>query len=105
MEMKRINRILLIGLICMIASPLYAQYEKLGGVYYAYPATATELKEAPRGYEPFYISHYGRHGSRWLPNDKRYKWVCKHFDDTKNLTRTFLNSLHLAHISPPTAAQ
>ena len=87
MEMKRINRILLIGLICMIASPLYAQYEKLGGVYYAYPATATELKEAPQGYEPFYISHYGRHGSRWLPNDKRYKWVCKHFDDTKNLTK------------------
>lgn len=22
--------------------------------------------QAPEGYEPFYISHYGRHGSRWL---------------------------------------
>ena len=45
--------------------------ERLGGVYYAYPVTETTLADAPEGYEPFYISHYGRHGSRWLPNDKR----------------------------------
>lgn len=24
------------------------------------------LTPAPKGYEPFYMSHYGRHGSRWL---------------------------------------
>ena len=68
-------------------TPSYAQYEKLGGVYYAYPVTKTELAEAPAGYEPFYISHYGRHGSRWLPNDKRYQWVVKQFEDKKNLTK------------------
>ena len=28
--------------------------------------TAKALTPAPKGYEPFYMSHYGRHGSRWL---------------------------------------
>ena len=65
----------------------FAQYEKLGGVYYAYPVTQTTLAEAPEGYEAFYISHYGRHGSRWLPNDNRYIWVNQHFEDQKNLTK------------------
>lgn len=30
------------------------------------------LTPAPRGYEPFYMSHYGRHGSRWLLSDGDY---------------------------------
>jgi len=68
-------------------SPLFAQYEKLGGVYYAYPVTQTGLAEAPEGYEPFYISHYGRHGSRWLPDDERYIWVNKQFEDSRRLTK------------------
>ena len=71
--------------------PLHAQYEKMGGVYYAYPVksgdAAPEILSAPEGYEPFYISHYGRHGSRWLTNDDRYIWVNKHFEDQKNLTK------------------
>ena len=75
----------------MIANPVFAQYEKWGGVYYAYPIeTGTDkpqLQSAPAGYEPFYISHYGRHGSRWLTNDARYTWVNEHFADTKNLTK------------------
>ena len=66
---------------------LFTQYEKMGGVYYAYPVTHTELADAPEGYEPFYISHYGRHGSRWLPNDKRYVWVNEKFNDPKRLTK------------------
>ena len=85
--MKRFNRILLIGLLCLATGQMFAQYEKLGGVYYAYPTTATELADAPAGFEPFYISHYGRHGSRWLPNDNRYQWVCNQFNDVSNLTK------------------
>lgn len=38
------------------------------------------------GYTPFYISHYGRHGSRWMPHDDRYTWVNRHFEDVSNLT-------------------
>ena len=30
------------------------------------------LTPAPKGYEPFYMSHYGRHGSRWLIVDGEY---------------------------------
>ncbi len=30
------------------------------------------LTPAPKGYEPFYMSHYGRHGSRWLIVDGDY---------------------------------
>lgn len=40
--------------------------------YYAYPdKNLPELTPAPEGYVPFYINHYGRHGSRWLiaPSD------------------------------------
>ena len=30
------------------------------------------LTPAPKGYEPYYMSHYGRHGSRWLISDGNY---------------------------------
>ena len=33
----------------------------------------TKLTPAPKGYEPFYMSHYGRHGSRWLINEGEYR--------------------------------
>ena len=85
--MNRLKIFLLLGLVCLTAGPIFAQYERLGGVYYAYPVTETTLAAAPEGYEPFYISHYGRHGSRWLPNDERYIWVNKQFEDKNRLTK------------------
>ena len=39
-----------------------------GSNYYAYPYTdapAPALTPAPKGYVPFHMEHYGRHGSRW----------------------------------------
>lgn len=44
-----------------------------GGVYYAYPVPTEALTPAPKGYKPFYISHYGRHGSRYMLNDMDYQ--------------------------------
>ena len=42
--------------------------------YLAYPGPMqTELTPAQEGKKPFYISHYGRHGSRYLINPKEYK--------------------------------
>ena len=38
-----------------------------------YPFQETRLTKAPRGYKPFYISHYARHGSRYYWNDVLYK--------------------------------
>ena len=84
--MRRIIFALFIGL-CVLATAQVKTPEQMGGVYYAYPMNQTILAEAPEGYEPFYISHYGRHGSRWLPNDDRYIWVNKHFEDKNNLTK------------------
>ena len=34
--------------------------------------STTPLTVAPKGYEPFYMSHYGRHGSRWLIGEGDY---------------------------------
>lgn len=45
---------------------------KTGGVYYAYPVSTSQNTPAPKGYKPFYISHYGRHGSRYLISDNDY---------------------------------
>lgn len=77
-------------MILLMACALLAQAQtrqQMGGVYYAYPAPKKPVSvKAPEGYIPFYISHYGRHGSRWLPSDSRYIWVNRHFDDESNLT-------------------
>ena len=77
-------------MILLMACALLAQAQtrqQMGGVYYAYPAPKKPVSvRAPEGYTPFYISHYGRHGSRWLPSDSRYIWVNQHFDDESNLT-------------------
>ena len=45
---------------------------RAGGTYHAYPEAAAGETPAPKGYQPFYVSHYGRHGSRYLTNDERY---------------------------------
>ena len=37
------------------------------------PSSIPAQTKAPRGYRPFYISHYGRHGSRWLISTEYYK--------------------------------
>lgn len=43
-----------------------------GGIYTAYTVTEQHATPAPRGYKPFYISHYGRHGSRYQTAAEKY---------------------------------
>ena len=43
-----------------------------GGIYTAYMVTEHISAPAPRGYKPFYISHYGRHGSRYQTDQAKY---------------------------------
>ena len=52
-----------------------ADLNKAGGVYLAYPTDETKQTPAPKGYKPFYVSHYGRHGSRYLLSDRDYQWI------------------------------
>lgn len=60
--------------------------EKAGGVYFAYPTEqiSKTASERPKGYTPFYISHYGRHGSRYLISDRDYSDIIKRLDDAKS---------------------
>lgn len=85
---RKMKKTLLTCALLMVAHATMAQptWEQLGGVYYAYPQrTGTDFR-VPDGFEPFYISHYGRHGSRWLTSDSRYEWVVSQFADKRNLT-------------------
>lgn len=57
-----------------------ADLNKSGGVYYAYPVTESDDTPVPAGYEPFYISHFSRHGSRYLIADEDLDRVADVFD-------------------------
>ena len=38
--------------------------DRFAGVYHSYEYITTADTPAPKGFKPFYVSHYGRHGSR-----------------------------------------
>lgn len=59
--MKKILALLLTMAISGIAQDRY----QMGSNYYAYPTPKAKYTKAPAGYKPFYLSHYGRHGSRF----------------------------------------
>ena len=45
------------------------------GNYWAYPdQDLPQLTDSPNGYSPFFINHYGRHGSRWLIGSHLYNF-------------------------------
>ncbi len=79
--MNRIALLALCLLCCNIVAAQTAQEELKanrylsGSNYLDYDRQlATEpLTPAPKGYEPFYMSHYGRHGSRWLIGENDYQ--------------------------------
>lgn len=88
--MNKIFKIALVALLLPVAAfaqtakeEIFADLNKAGGVYYAYPVNTVEQTETPKGYEPFYISHYGRHGSRYLIADNDYRWVLQLMRDAK----------------------
>ena len=49
------------------ANPLLA-----ANTYLAYQGPQKQLTPAPKGYEPYYLSHYGRHGSRYMIGKDAY---------------------------------
>lgn len=57
---------------------------RTGGVYYAYPEEVPALTPAPKGYKPVYVSHYGRHGSRYLISDNDYNSVRRLLADARD---------------------
>ena len=55
------------------ADELRADPLKAYGNDYPYLFREEAMTRAPRGYKPFYISHYARHGSRYYWNDTLYR--------------------------------
>lgn len=61
-----------------------ADLNKSGGVYLAYPEVTTRQTPAPKGYTPFYVSHYGRHGSRYLLGDGDFTMTISLLEKAEN---------------------
>jgi hypothetical protein len=52
---------------------LMADIERAGGVHYLYPTNQPAPTSAPKGYKAFYVSHVGRHGSRYALGGSVYE--------------------------------
>ena len=76
--------------------------------YLAYPEPANiRYTKAPAGYKPFYISHYGRHGSRYHHDSDEYKYLYKTLskaDSAGKLTETGKQALAYAKVLATEAA-
>ena len=76
---------------------IFATPAKSGGTLYAYPCNEiTSKTPAPEGYQPFHISYFGRHGSRYLVSDGDYKNILEIFmqaDSSNVLTELGKNVL------------
>ncbi len=62
---------------------------KMAGSVYAYQAPTEPLTPAPKGFKPVYLTHFGRHGSRFLDNASNYDRpynILKEADDAGALT-------------------
>ena len=62
---------------------------KFAGSVYAYEAPTEPLTPAPKGFKPVYLTHFGRHGSRFLDNASNYDRpynILKEADDAGALT-------------------
>ena len=51
------------------------------GTYSLYPTQFKEQTAVPKGYKPFYISHYGRHGSRFIQTNEQFDSVVSVLED------------------------
>ena len=94
------RKLLLIGSALLVAVSLQAQrlgvreevradWNKSSGLDCVYDLSPKASTPAPKGYEPVYISHYGRHGSRYAYTEQAYTIILQMLSDgqkTGNLT-------------------
>ena len=57
----------------------HPEYTLSNSLPYPEPDKSIKYTKAPAGYKPFYISHYGRHGSRYHHSADEYKYVAEAF--------------------------
>ena len=71
-----LSLILGIGLSNAQKQKIYVDSIHAGSQYLAYPVPGEgipQLSDYPKGYVPFHMEHYGRHGSRWRLTAKDYQ--------------------------------
>ena len=81
--MKRLTTIMLAALMTLTMTAQSAREEIMANKYlagsnyldYDHQLSDKALTPAPKGYVPYYMSHYGRHGSRWLISENSYTSV------------------------------
>ena len=72
----------------VVAIVCFAQdRHQMGSNYYAYPTPTAKYTKAPVGYKPFYISHYGRHGSRFHQPADHYHALCNTLAKADSLSK------------------
>lgn len=79
---------------------------RAGCLFHSYEFMEIKDSEAPKGYKPFYVSHYGRHGSRYHTDSSTFIGALQalnHAYSIGNLTdegekmRAYVNEIHQAH--------
>lgn len=81
--MRKLRLTLIVAMLaCTVAAMAQTARQELrenpflaGTNYLAYPGPKKALTPTPKGYEPYYISHYGRHGSRYLIGTSDYDGI------------------------------
>ena len=64
---------------------LLSHIELASSNYCNYPNPTGHLTPPPEGYEPFYITHYGRHGARYITDDDPYKYLVNKLDSAQEM--------------------
>lgn len=81
-----LKRLCLTGAAIFLIGAAYAQnpheeiasdLNKAGGVFYMYSFNTPAATPPPNGYKPFYISHYGRHGARYVAEERTSTYVAR----------------------------
>lgn len=80
---------LLVSILPISAQDMRAKIEQnpnyAGSNLLSYIHKPTPQTPAPKGYKPFYISTYGRHGSRWHTRPHYYERAIRFFEDAAKM--------------------
>ena len=63
-----------------VREEVLSDWNKSSGLDCVYDLSPKASTPAPKGYEAVYISHYGRHGSRYMTSDKHYRRLRQQLD-------------------------
>lgn len=89
------NKIIIVVISLLVVTTISAQTTKkeifndiyrTGSNYFAYPGPRQQkMTPAPKGYEPFYIFHYARHGSRYMSSNQYYETAIHMLDSAQQV--------------------